>query len=178
MNPYSIAVASIPFGIFIVVFLFSIRERKRKEGFGFSENRNYFPSIMRGNFSPEIDLEAAVRKLEAGGYRIKKAGQKILFQNASSLQKLRSWFWSYGRLEREGNTVRFRVFSNIGSLLTVPAALAVVVSFGLLVQNNVSRERSSILPFFFLGFAFFFAIATFISQVGKERKEFRKILEK
>ncbi|EPG73708.1 hypothetical protein LEP1GSC058_3854 [Leptospira fainei serovar Hurstbridge str. BUT 6] len=177
MDLNSSIIVSIPFSVFVLIFLYSLRDRKRKEEFQFSDMTNPFPRIMKGNFPVNVDLDSAVRKLESIGYFTKQLEEKILFQNAASLQKTRSWLWSYGKLEKSDSIIKFNLYANLGSFLTVPAALAVVVSFGLLVQSNISSDRASILPFFFLGFAFFFSISTFVSQVKKEKSEFRKILE-
>ncbi|EQA44332.1 hypothetical protein LEP1GSC050_3839 [Leptospira broomii serovar Hurstbridge str. 5399] len=177
MDLNSIVTASIPFLVFVLIFFYSLRDRKKKEEFQFSDATNSFPRIMEGNFPASVDLDLAIRKLEAIGYLTKRLEETILFQNASSLQKRRSWLWSYGKMEKSESVVKFHLYVNLGSLLTVPAALAVVVSFGLLVQSNISSDRASILPFFFLGFAFFFSISTFVSQVKKEKNEFRKICE-
>ncbi|TGL60661.1 hypothetical protein [Leptospira sarikeiensis] len=165
----------IPILTFILVFFVSLWDRKKKETFSKNFFGSIFPSILSGKLNS--DLEGAVSKFQKAGYVVQKDGDRLLFQNASQLEKHRNWMWSFGYVSKKTDgSIQYKLFINLGSIITVPAALLVVVFYGMLVQNNVPKEQISILPYFFLGFAFFFAISSFISQTFKERNFLKKSL--
>ncbi|EMK00033.1 MULTISPECIES: hypothetical protein [unclassified Leptospira] len=165
----------IPILIFILVFVLSIWDRKQKETFSKKNFGSFFPAILSGEL--KSDLNSASSQFGKAGYVVQAVGEKLLFQNASQLAKHRNWLWSFGYAEKaENGSIQYKLFINIGSVMTVPAALFVVVFYGMLVQNNIPQEQVSIAPYFFLGFAFFFAISSFISQTIKERSFLKKIL--
>ncbi|PJZ71443.1 hypothetical protein CH373_02800 [Leptospira perolatii] len=167
----------LPFLFFITIFLFSIREKKKKIEFKESEFRRTFPSFLKGKFDTKTDLKTLIAKLESAGYTVKKVGEKLWFQNASSQEKFRSWLWSYGVIDKAfDSSFTYKVSVNLGAVLTVPAVLGVVTFSGLTIQSSIPPERTSIMPYFFLAFAFFFAISTFVSQLIKEKKRFREKL--
>lgn len=165
----------LPILIFILVFIVSLWDRKQKETFTKKYFGSFFPAILSGEL--KTDLNSASIQFGKAGYSVEKDGDKLLFQNASQLAKHRNWLWSFGYAKKsENGSIRYKLFINIGSVLTVPAALFVVAFYGMLVQNNIPKEQVSIAPYFFLGFAFFFAIASFISQTIKERSFLKKSL--
>ncbi len=174
-----IILAFIPFLIFVAVFFFSLWDRKKKETFSESHFKSFLPAIFTHTFDSTVDIDLAGRSVEAGGYIIQKTGEKLLFQNASTLEKYRNWLWSYGSLRKKSDhTIQCKLYVNTGAVITVPAALLVVGFYGLLVQNNIPAERVSIFPYFFLGFGFFFATSSFISQTIKERNHLRNLILK
>ncbi|GBF40153.1 hypothetical protein [Leptospira johnsonii] len=165
----------LPILIFILVFVIALWDRKQKETFSKKNFGSFFPAILSGEL--KSDLNSASSQFGKAGYAVQKEGDKLLFQNASQVAKHRNWLWSFGYAKEEENgSIKYKLFINLGSVLTVPAALFVVVFYGMLVQNNISEERVSIAPYFFLGFAFFFAISSFISQTIKERSFLKKNL--
>ncbi|TGK02764.1 hypothetical protein EHQ53_12665 [Leptospira langatensis] len=169
---------TLPILIFILVFFYSLWDRKKKESFSEFHFHTFLPAILKGKFEPTWNFDQAGKLLEQAGYKIQIKEDKLLFQNASTLPKYRNWLWSYGVAKKSENGIRFKLYVNTGAAITVPATLLVVGFYGLLVQTSLPPERVSIAPYFFLGFAFFFAISSFISQTFKERKSIRNVLEK
>ncbi|PJZ48174.1 hypothetical protein [Leptospira saintgironsiae] len=165
----------LPILIFILVFTIALWDRKQKETFSKRNFGSFFPAILSGEL--RSDINSVSSQFEKAGYAVQKEGDKLLFQNASQLAKHRNWLWSFGYAKKEENgSIRYKLFINLGSVLTVPATLFVVAFYGMLVQNNIPQEQVSIAPYFFLGFAFFFAISSFISQTIKERSFLKKSL--
>ncbi|MEI1276956.1 hypothetical protein V6Z05_01405 [Leptospira venezuelensis] len=165
----------LPILIFILVFVVSLWDRKHKETFSKKYFGSFFPAILSGEL--KSDINSASSQFEKAGYAVQKEGDKLLFQNASQLAKHRNWLWSFGYAKKtENGSIQYKLFINIGSVLTVPAALLVVAFYGMLVQGNIPKDQVSIAPYFFLGFAFFFAISSFISQTIKERSFLKKSL--
>lgn len=165
----------LPILIFVLVFIVAQWDRKQKETFSKKNFGSFFPAILSGEL--KSDINSASSQFGKAGYVVKAEGEGLLFQNASQVAKHRNWLWSFGYAKKEGNgPIKFKLFINVGSVLTVPAALFVVVFYGMLVQNNIPKEQVSIAPYFFLGFGFFFAISSFISQTIKERSFLKKSL--
>ncbi|TGK06781.1 hypothetical protein EHO59_01195 [Leptospira semungkisensis] len=167
----------LPILIFILVFFYSLWDRKKKESFSEFHFHTFLPTILRGKLDPSLDFNQVGKLLEKAGYSVQLKENKLLFQNASTLPKYRNWLWSYGVAKKSSDSIQFKLYVNTGAAITVPAALLVVGFYGLLVQNNLPEERVSIYPYFFLGFAFFFAIASFISQTIKERTFIKNVLK-
>ncbi|TGK39834.1 hypothetical protein [Leptospira andrefontaineae] len=165
----------LPILIFILVFTIALWDRKQKETFSKKYFGSFFPAILSGEL--KSDLNSASSQFGNAGYAVQKEGDKLLFQNASQLAKHRNWLWSFGYAKKtENGSIQYKLFINLGAVLTVPAALFVVAFYGMLVQNNIPKGQVSIAPYFFLGFAFFFAISSFISQTIKERSFLKKNL--
>ncbi|PJZ64942.1 hypothetical protein EHQ27_04580 [Leptospira wolffii] len=173
---YQFALATLPILIFIAVFFFSLRDRKKKETFIETSFMSFLPAIFTRTFSG-LSMEKVISLIEGAGYHSKLSGEKLFFQNASTLEKHRNWLWSFGAVSKKTDgSFQCKLYLNPGAVITVPAALLVVIFYGLLVQNNLPPDRTSVFPYFFLGFGIFFAVSSLISQTIKERKYFKEYI--